>query len=110
MNRIFEKEKLTVMKKISNEVLKSTNFDISTEYMDFVKDQLTAKLAAFIYADTVVERKLEYWFDRPTFFDWLFRRRRKAIFKLKIKDILLNAPEIEKNVLRIYRTEPIKNK
>lgn len=70
---------------------------------DFLQDKLTAQLTGFIYSNTIDERKLEYYLERPTFFDWLFRRRKKVVFDFKAKDLMLNPPKTNLDkILRVY--------
>ena len=101
----FEKEKVTVMKKISNEVLNDLKLEVSKVSDDFVNETITMLLTGFIYSDLADERNLDYYFDRPTFLDWLLRRKRKATFNLKVKDLLLNDPKTD-NSMRIYVVDP----
>lgn len=98
---IFEKEKIAVMQKISTELFNDLELDVSKVSDDFVNETMTMKLTGFIYSNLADERNLDYYFDRPTFFDWILRRKRKATFNLKVKDLLLNAPKMD-NSMRIY--------
>ena len=100
----FKKEKVAVMQKISNEVLNDLKFKDYHDADDFVNDTMTRHLTGFIYSNLADERNLDYYFDRPTFLDWLLRRKRKATFNLKVKDLLLNAPKTD-NSMRIYVVE-----
>jgi hypothetical protein len=100
----FTKEKITVMEKISNEVIRELKFESGQTGDDFMNDILTKRLSAFVYANTLEERELVYYCPRPTFFDWLFRRTKKAVWNFKVKDLLLNAPATP-NTLRIYEIE-----
>ena len=102
----FTKEKLYTHAYISKTMLADLNFQTSQQSDDFINDQLTIKLTGYIYTNLSDERELEYFFDKPTFFDWLFGRKRKAKFNLKVKDILLNPPQM-KGTVRMYVTEPI---
>jgi len=97
----FEKEKIAIMQKISNEVLNDLILEDGTCNDDFINDMFTMRLTASIYSNLADERSLDYYFDRPTFLDWLLRRKRKATFNLKVKDLLLNAPKTD-NSMRIY--------
>lgn len=97
----FEKEKVAVMQKISNEVLNDLKLDIAQVDDDFINETMTMRLTGFIYSNLSDERDLEYYFDRPTFLDWLFKRKRKAVFNLIVKDLLLNTPKTD-NTMRVY--------
>lgn len=98
---IFEKEKIAVMQKISTELFNDLELEVSKVSDDFVNETMTMKLTGFIYSNLADERNLDYYFDRPTFLDWILRRKRKATFNLKVKDLLLNAPKMD-NSMRIY--------
>lgn len=96
-----EAEGLTVWQKVSEQAIRDLRLDIDRNLDDFVKKTMTMKLTGTIHSNLAEERDLEYYFDRPTFLDWLLRRKRKATFKLKVKDLALNPPNIE-NSLRTY--------
>jgi len=98
----YKREKIAVMQKIEKEVLSDPKFEVFRDAEDFIHDTMTMRLTAFIYSDLADERNLEYEFKRPTFFDWLLRRKRKATFNLKVKDLLLNPPKSGKS-MRMYK-------
>jgi len=102
--KVFRKEKAGAMTKISNQAISDLVLEKGQEGDDFLKELLTVQLSASIYTHLAEERELVYDFDRPTFTDWLLRRKRKAKFKLKVKDLLLILP-ISENSLRMYVTE-----
>ena len=81
-NITFEKGKISFITKIKMETGFTEN--------DLIEENITARLTAEILERTVEEKTLEYTFKRPTFFDWLLRRKRKATFELKVKDLLLD--------------------
>ena len=95
----FEKEKIAVIDKISNNVLNDLKLEISQVAEDFVNETMTMRLTAFIYSNLAEERNLDYYFERPTFLDWLLRRKRKATFNLKVKDLLLDAGNLITNLI-----------
>jgi len=98
---IFEKEKVTMVQKISEELLNGLKLETYKDIDAYFRKTMTLRLSGFIYSNLADERNLDYYFDRPTFFEWLFRKRRKATFNLKVKDLLLNAPKTD-NSIRIY--------
>lgn len=100
----FEKERVAVMQKRSKEVLNDLKLDISHDSDDFITGNMTMRLTGFIYSNLAEERNLYYYFDRPTFMDWLLKRKRTATFTLKVKDLLLNAPKTD-NTIRIYTVD-----
>lgn len=103
MNKItFSKEKISFHSKVSKDILMN-NIELSSGLVDddFINDQFTIRLEAWLLANTSEKRELVYHFKRPTFLDWFFRRKRRAIFNLKVKDLLLNPPATNDTV-RIY--------
>lgn len=100
----FKKERIAVMQKMSDELLNDLKFKLGQEGGDIVCGQLTARLTGFIYSNMAEERDLVYYCVRPTFFDWLFRRAKKVVFNLKVKDLLLKAPKTN-NTERIYEVK-----
>ena len=101
---MFEKEKIAVYQKISKEILSDLELLVSKADTDFIDKTMTMQLSGYIYSNLAEERVLHYYFDRPTFLDWLFRRKRKATFNLKVKDLKLNDPKTD-NSIRIYIVE-----
>lgn len=104
MKQDFNKEKISVIQKISGDVVSSLTLDIGTVDNDILLNQMTVKLSGYIYSNMADERELVYYCPRPRFFDWLFRRRKTAVFNLKVKDLKLNPPKSE-DTKRIYTIE-----
>lgn len=67
---------------------------------DLITETLKYNLVSFIYERTIDERKIEYVLDKPSFFDWLFRRKKTVVIDFKAKDLLLNPPS--ERTIRIY--------
>lgn len=97
----YQKEKLSTMQKISNEVFNDLKIEMYKDSYDYLYNTMTVQLSAFIYSKMVDERELHYYFERPKFLEWLFRKKRKATFNLKVKDLLLNKSET-KDTIWIY--------
>lgn len=95
----FTKEKIRVINWISKELL--NDFEVRCGFEDFVKNEMYIELSAIIYSNLADERELVYFCKRPTFMDWILRRREKAKFNLKIKD-LLSIPEKTKGTIRTF--------
>jgi hypothetical protein len=99
----FNREKVVAQMQIAKECLSDIKLNIAQTSEDFMSDKLTVQLVGFIYSNTIDERKLEYNLERPTFFDWLFRRRKKVVFDFKAKDLMLNPPKTDRDkILRVY--------
>lgn len=98
----FDKEKISAISKVAKDYILDVNLTAGTVNDDFVLDQLTLQLDAWILSNAAEERILTYYCPRPTFFDWLFRRRREVKWELNVKDLLLNPPKLKKETSRIY--------
>jgi len=101
----FKKERISSFCKVSKEFISELNISAGTDYEDMIYDTLTVKLDAFIYSALQEERVLTYYCPRPTFLDWLLRRKRKVEWTLKVKDLMLNPPKNKNSTMRIYLTD-----
>jgi hypothetical protein len=98
----FMREKIATIEKMSLDCLTDLKLELGQDTDDYLGGVFTARLQAFIYQNTIAERDLVYYCDRPTFLDWLLRRKKKVVFKFKAKDLLIKPPKTEKPTLRIY--------
>lgn len=87
--------------------------DLKTEAFEYhVDKQHVRQLDAFFYKRSLCEKNITYEFEieRPTFLDWLFRRKRtitKSI-KVNIEEVLKNPPNNNSiDTLRIYDFEKL---
>lgn len=96
----FTAEKIAAVQKIPSTVLADMKIDLHQNADDFIHDRFTLQMTAKIYTDTVDERVLVYHCERPTFLDWLLRRRKRVEFDFKAKDLLLAPPK--NGTARIY--------
>lgn len=101
--KTYQKTKIAAQTKIPSTAIVEHSFFKGRNDDDFVRDELTATLQAFVYESTIDERELIYYAPRPTFLDWLLRRQRKVVFQFKAKDLLLNPPS--ENELRTYQIQ-----
>lgn len=84
----FHTETITVEKianyvKVSPEYLKS-----GMESDDFMYNQLTVMLHGYVYSMAKEEGEITVHIERPTFFDWLFRRTKEKKVKYVIKELV----------------------
>lgn len=100
MEATYTKEKISEIQKISEEVFTNLQLEVGRIDDDFIYQELTLKLSGYVYSNMAEERDLVYYCDRPKSFDWLFRRKRKVVFHLSVKDLLINPNP--KNTTRIY--------
>ena len=103
-NTEFIDEKITAMRKISSCIV-NKELKLGLNRDDFLEELLTAVLSAHIYSNMAEQRELVYSFKRPTFWEWITRKKRKATFTLNVKDLLINPPKNTDNVIRIYEVK-----
>lgn len=99
----FDRVEISEAYKYSSRFIAESKVEAAQENDDFLKEMITIKVSSYIYENKAEERELVYYCDRPKFFDWLFRRRKKATFNLKVKDILIDPPKTDRSD-RIYVT------
>ena len=98
----FNKEKIAAYSKVCGKLLTNASLQSGLDGTDIVNDLFTIKLEGWILSNMAEKRTLIYYCDRPTFFDWLFRRIRTVKWKIEVKDLLLNPPELKDGTTRIY--------
>lgn len=102
----FEKEKIAFTRMISKEMLIDTKLEFD-HYSEADKGIIISGLSSYIYTNMADKRKLVYYCNRPSFFDWLLRRTKKVVFNLEVKDLLLNPPKTN-GTKRIYIVNVLK--
>ena len=103
MNRkeiIFNRERVAQYLKYSKEMVSQMRLTLNVE--DYLTDELTAVLDSYLYTQTQDEKTISYYVDRPKFFDWLLRRRKRVDFTIKARDVLLNPPTDNPPTIRLY--------
>lgn len=76
-------EKVAAYMKVSHEYLQT-----GLEADDFIYNQLTAVLHAKVYSMAQEEGEITVFIERPTFFDWLFRRDKEKKIKYSIRELV----------------------
>ena len=59
---------------------------------DFLTDTLTAQMEAFIVSRLSESQKVIVYSERPTFLDWLLRRKRSFEIQVDCKEVIKNPP------------------
>lgn len=95
----FIKEQLGAYCGISDQMFVDEHFEVTKN--ELLMPELWARLTAYVYSNIAEDRDIEYYCPRPTFLDWILRRRKKVIFNLKVKDLLINPPK-DPATKRIY--------
>lgn len=85
MRTEFEKQKIRAMIKMS---FQSMKLEVAQCDADFINEELTLQLTSFIYQRTVEEREMVYYCPRPTFMDWLMRRKKRVVFTANLKQVI----------------------
>lgn len=87
----YKKEKIGCYEKYTNECYEELR--IGQEGEDFIRNQLAVRLDNYIFTHMVGKYEHTKYFDRPTFLDWLLRRRRTINIKVDIKEMLPYPPK-----------------
>lgn len=99
----FDKSKITAYCKVSSEIISDAELRIGLNEMDYLNEELTVQLVAFIH-ECMSERKTLYIErPRPKFLDWFLRRKYRFEYILEVKDIMLNPPVLPKETVRFYK-------
>ena len=83
MTERITQEKVGAYMKVSREYLQT-----GLEADDFIYNQLTAILHAKVYSKAEEEGEITVFIERPTFFDWLFRRTKEKKIGYKIRELV----------------------
>jgi len=103
----FTLEEISKIEKISRSVVSGSYVQPGYESDDFMKNLVTFQIGVYFYTNMAETRNLTFYCPRPTFLDWLFRRTKRVIFKLEVKDLLLNPPKMPDRTKRIYIVKKI---
>lgn len=98
MDQEYKKEKfmgnLVVTKEVKEDV----------EFYGYLVDNTLVQFKAELWAK--IKPEVEVILDRPTFLEWMFRKRRKVI--IKAMDILIDPPNEPEKTVRMYTARVIK--
>lgn len=103
----FSREKISTHCKVSRDIITEASIRIGNEGIDFIEETLTAQLEAFVWSRLSEKRTITNVFKRPSFLEWLFRKKREVKIEIDVKDLLLNPPVIE-STKRIYEVNIVK--
>ena len=73
------------------------------DYRSHIENILLHKCITYLVAHTRQIEHREVWAKAPSFFDWLFRRKRKFRFEVKILDLFRLPPAMPDKTLEMYR-------
>jgi hypothetical protein len=103
---LFKKETIGSHMNVCREIV-TEDTELFNYLLDDFSNDHAVTVNTYFYSNMQDERILTCVYDSPTFFDWLFKRKRHANFKVTVKDCLLNPPKHNEPVIRIYETKKL---
>jgi hypothetical protein len=98
--QVFKRNSFVAFEKFSKEYISPINMTINNEGNDFITNQLTVRLKTDLYEQFIETRTFTKEFKRPTFFDWLFRRKTRYTFNVNVSEVTKYIPNVD-NILRV---------
>lgn len=89
----FKKQKVAQFLRVAKKLL--------IDDKDYVKSTIEVRLEGYMYERTIAEKEITYHLERPSFMDWLLRRRTSKTIKVNISEALNNPPETP-NTTRLF--------
>ena len=99
---VFERERVCQMLQHTKDF--TAHLEATTNE-DYLYDMLSTRMDAFLYTQTHEEQTLTRYADRPTFLDWVLRRRKKYQWTVKMRDVLKNPPTTNIPTVRMYEID-----
>lgn len=96
----FKKQKFVSFDKFTEEYISDVKIQYGIDSDDFIKNLVTARLKTDLYSKFIEDRTFTKEFKRPTFFDWLLRRKQKYTFNVKVSEVTKYVPNGE-NILMV---------
>src|SRR5690606_477642 len=84
----FNRRKIATQIVASKDIISDMKFESGLDADNFIKDELTHQVSAYIYDRMLHEQRIVREFNAPTFTDWLFRRKRSFSFVVKAYEVL----------------------
>lgn len=100
---VFERERVCEMMKHTKEFIAQLK---ATSNEDYIYDMLSTNMDAFLYTQTHEEQTITRYAGRPSFLDWILRRRKKYHWTVKMRDVLKNPPATNAPTVRMYEIGP----
>jgi|SRR5688572_6151161 len=88
----YNKEKVAANCKVSKELITDPKMFVGQEGMDYAMDTLTCQIETFIVSRLSETQKTRVYAERPTFLDWLLRRKRSFEIVVNAKEVIKNPP------------------
>ena len=96
----FKKQSFVSFDKFTEEYISDIKIQYGKDSDDFIKNLVTVRLKTDLYSKFVEERTLTKEFKRPTFFDWLLRRKQKYTFNVRVSEVTKYVPNGD-NILMV---------
>lgn len=96
----FKKQSFVSFDKFTEEYISDVKIQYGKDSDDFIKNLITVRLKTDLYSKFVENRTITKEFKRPTFLDWLFRRKLKYTFNVKVSEVTKYVP-IADNILMV---------
>ncbi len=92
---IFNKKVLALTSTVSEQLMEEVKLDIGRNGIDFIQDQFTMRLQAYILASQEEIKEVEKYAAPQKFWDWVFRKQQRFIFTINCTEIFLNPPRLK---------------
>lgn len=91
---VFTREKVAYAEKVTEEYLTQLNMEVGREDLDFIREQATLQFSSFLLSHMNAHQVIRVQTERPSFLDWLLRR--KPVFNIEVKcmEVLKNPPRL----------------
>jgi len=96
----FKKQSFVSFDKFTEQYISDVKIQYGKDSDDFIKNLVTARLKTDLYSKFVENRTITKEFKRPTFFDWLLRRKQKYTFNVKVSEVTKYVPNGD-NILMV---------
>ena len=102
---VFHKNKLALITQMDSCMMDDVQLEAGCNNADFMRNTFTLKLTAGFMAAMNETKTITVQAKRPSFLDWLLRRKRSFVFTVNSKEVLKNPPVVHGNVLIYEVTE-----
>lgn len=91
---VFKRERLTVGSRLSNNFIANAKIDV---IQDHLYHSWSTHLDAYFYTHLKDTQTITVYHKRPTFFEWLFRKKIAIEVSIECKELFRNPPELDHN-------------
>ena len=103
---VFQKTKASMRMIMSSDVVQDIDLSV---FEDILYNDLAIRLDAYLLAMVKGYVNHSMFADRPTFAEWLFRKRRRFDFNIKIEDLKINkGADDVRQIIKIESSNQVK--